>query len=194
MNPAASTDSGRRRTTLLLAGLALGMFAFGFAMVPLYNLLCQVTGVQSIAIRNDIGPTGGRHHERMAGVRWWSNSIPASIRICRGVCGGRASLTGHSGKMYEVIFRQKPQQQPGGWAGHTQYRSWQATPILINSNVSVLTGGCWTAASPPTCRCVLSFLRICRRASTPSPWLINFMKLDASIRRPEPYNPVQQQP
>jgi len=31
--------------------LVLGMFAFGFALVPLYDLLCKVTGVQSVNIR-----------------------------------------------------------------------------------------------------------------------------------------------
>jgi cytochrome c oxidase assembly protein subunit 11 len=36
---------------LLLAGLAIGMFGFGFAMVPLYGFLCKVTGVQSVEQR-----------------------------------------------------------------------------------------------------------------------------------------------
>lgn len=39
-------DGVRRRHTWLLAGLAAGMFAFGFALVPLYGLLCDVTGMQ----------------------------------------------------------------------------------------------------------------------------------------------------
>lgn len=45
----------KRRTLLLLMGLAIGMFGFGFAMVPLYGLLCQVTGVQSVGQRAVIG-------------------------------------------------------------------------------------------------------------------------------------------
>lgn len=36
-----------RRTALYLSLLGLGMFGFGFAMVPLYGLICQVTGIQS---------------------------------------------------------------------------------------------------------------------------------------------------
>jgi len=38
---------GRQRRHLrLLAVLAVGMFGFGFALVPLYGLFCEVTGVQ----------------------------------------------------------------------------------------------------------------------------------------------------
>ncbi len=53
MTHVATTDAvtaGRRkrRTLMLLSGLALGMFGFGFALVPLYGLLCEVTGTQSL--------------------------------------------------------------------------------------------------------------------------------------------------
>lgn len=48
-------EKKKRRTLLLLGGLAVGMFGFGFAMVPLYGLLCQVTGVQSIEQRTALG-------------------------------------------------------------------------------------------------------------------------------------------
>lgn len=36
-----------RKPVLLLSGLVLGMFAFGFALVPLYNLVCQALGIQT---------------------------------------------------------------------------------------------------------------------------------------------------
>ncbi len=38
-----------RKTSLLLGALGLGMFAFGFAMVPLYDLICSVAGINGIA-------------------------------------------------------------------------------------------------------------------------------------------------
>lgn len=41
----------KRRTLWWLSGLTLGMFGFGFALVPLYGLLCQVTGIQSVEQR-----------------------------------------------------------------------------------------------------------------------------------------------
>jgi cytochrome c oxidase assembly protein subunit 11 len=34
-----------RRLTLRLLGIALGAFAFGFALVPLYEVICDITGV-----------------------------------------------------------------------------------------------------------------------------------------------------
>jgi len=40
---------GHRTTIKWLLVMAVGMFGFGFALVPLYNLLCSVTGWNSIA-------------------------------------------------------------------------------------------------------------------------------------------------
>lgn len=34
-----------RKMTLILLGAALGMFGFGFALVPLYSVICKVTGL-----------------------------------------------------------------------------------------------------------------------------------------------------
>ena len=55
MNEISDLDRKKRRTLLLLGGLALGMFGFGFAMVPLYGLLCQLTGIQSVEQRASVG-------------------------------------------------------------------------------------------------------------------------------------------
>jgi len=45
--PTATDLRGRenRRLTLRLLGFAVGAFAFGFALVPLYDVLCDITGV-----------------------------------------------------------------------------------------------------------------------------------------------------
>lgn len=42
MNDRADSN---RRLTLRLLGFAAGAFAFGFALVPLYDVLCDITGV-----------------------------------------------------------------------------------------------------------------------------------------------------
>ncbi len=43
--------AANRRTAMWLGVVVVGMFGFGFAMVPLYDLFCQVTGIQSVGAR-----------------------------------------------------------------------------------------------------------------------------------------------
>jgi cytochrome c oxidase assembly protein subunit 11 len=50
MSDATDSDRGAQRRenrslTLKLLGFALGSFAFGFALVPLYSVLCTITGI-----------------------------------------------------------------------------------------------------------------------------------------------------
>ncbi|MCZ6458317.1 MAG: cytochrome c oxidase assembly protein [Gammaproteobacteria bacterium] len=49
----ATAQSAVRRTALRLCLIALGMFGFGFALVPLYDLFCDITGLG--------GATGGQY-------------------------------------------------------------------------------------------------------------------------------------
>src|SRR5262245_13192328 len=44
MTDADSKRDLNKRLTLKLLGFALGSFAFGFALVPFYNVLCSITG------------------------------------------------------------------------------------------------------------------------------------------------------
>ena len=55
MSEPTGRNPRQRRTLWLLAALALGMFGFGFAMVPLYGLLCKVTGMQSVERMGELG-------------------------------------------------------------------------------------------------------------------------------------------
>ncbi len=43
--------AANRRTAIWLGLLVVAMFGFGFAMVPLYDLFCQVAGIQSVGNR-----------------------------------------------------------------------------------------------------------------------------------------------
>lgn len=80
MTDAVSIERKKRRTLLLLAGLALGMFGFGFAMVPLYGLLCQVTGVQSVQQRSEIGGSGAAAaHVGVDEDRWVTVKLDATV-------------------------------------------------------------------------------------------------------------------
>ena len=132
MKPAASTDSGKRKTTLLLAGLALGMFGFGFAMVPLYNLLCQVTGVQSVAIRSDIAPAAQvssvAESDRELVVKF-DTSVHPNLPWEFEATEQRLLVT--PGKMYQVMFKAKNRSssQVIGQA-IPSIVPWQATPYF----------------------------------------------------------------
>ena len=81
MSDASTTERKKRRTLLLLAGLAIGMFGFGFAMVPLYGLLCQVTGVQSVEQRAALGekPAGTTTTGEVVEDRWVTVKFDATV-------------------------------------------------------------------------------------------------------------------
>ena len=182
MNPAASTNSGRRRTTLLLAGLALGMFAFGFAMVPLYNLLCQVTGVQSVAIRSNIGPTlavGTTKDGKREVVVKFDTSVHPNLPWEFAAVEHRLLVT--PGEMYEVIFkaRNRSSSQVVGQAIPSVV-PWQATPYFNKIecfcfNRQLLDGG--ESADMPLRFIVSPDLPEGINSLTLA---YNFMKLDAS--------------
>lgn len=40
-----SNERNHRKLLIILAGIVIGMFAFGFALVPIYNSLCQSLGI-----------------------------------------------------------------------------------------------------------------------------------------------------
>ena len=42
-----------RKTGFKLAGLVVLMFGFGFALVPLYELVCEVTGIETLEQRRE---------------------------------------------------------------------------------------------------------------------------------------------
>lgn len=70
MTRSADIKARNRRTLLLLAGITLGMFGFGFAMVPLYGLLCQITGVPSVGQRSVLNDTGAVDAPGEIADRW----------------------------------------------------------------------------------------------------------------------------
>ncbi len=74
-------ERNKRRTMWWLAGLTVGMFGFGFALVPLYSLLCQVTGIQSVEQRTAVqavqtGPAKPVDKERWITVKFSANVQP----------------------------------------------------------------------------------------------------------------------
>jgi cytochrome c oxidase assembly protein subunit 11 len=99
------TQHRNRRTTWLLGGVVVLMFGFGFALVPLYNLLCQVTGTQSIALRAETGramaTTGEIDETRLVTVKFDTTvnpDLPWNFEPATPM------LQVHPGQIYEVNF------------------------------------------------------------------------------------------
>ena len=61
-----SQQAAHRSLIIKLIGLAVGMFAFGFLMVPLYDIFCEITGI------------GGKFDNTAAVIE---NQAPADDRI-----------------------------------------------------------------------------------------------------------------
>lgn len=102
---APDTQRKNKRTTLLLGGMVVLMFGFGFAMVPLYNLLCQVTGTQSIAIRTQTGNqqvfAEAVDDSRLVTVKFDTSVNP---NLPWDFDAETRSMKVHPGKIYEVNF------------------------------------------------------------------------------------------
>ena len=61
-----STGSSNRKTVLRLAAIAVGMFGFGFALVPLYDVLCDVMGISRDNINRETGYVATPSADRQA--------------------------------------------------------------------------------------------------------------------------------
>jgi cytochrome c oxidase assembly protein subunit 11 len=106
-----------------------GMFAFGYALVPMYKAICEMTGINILSI---VGAPGARQrcHGRDASVpantqidpaapsRWSLTPTPAA----RGSSSPRSrSVQVHPGQLTTVMYEfQNVQNRTHGCAGHSQ--------------------------------------------------------------------------
>ena len=104
-NPQETGRGSRKngRTVLVLAGIVAGMFAFGFALVPLYQIFCDVTGFNggSQVRVTDESYSGKIDEERLvtvqfdstinAGLPWDFKPLTRSMQV-------------HPGQVYEVAY------------------------------------------------------------------------------------------
>jgi cytochrome c oxidase assembly protein subunit 11 len=79
MTEPSGTAAGKRRTLQWLVALAVAMFGFGFAMVPLYGLLCQATGMQSVDGMSALGARAGASVSTAGEGRWVTVKFDATV-------------------------------------------------------------------------------------------------------------------
>jgi len=85
----------------------IGMFAFGFAMVPLYSLVCDVTGINSAGSSASGRMTleeamhGGVDADRLVTVEF---DITMNEGLPWTVAPAVKKMQVHPGKVYEVVF------------------------------------------------------------------------------------------
>ena len=75
MNKRQSEQRNIRRTGLKLVAVALGMFAFGYALVPLYSVICEVTGLNGKTGRVEASNSGEVDTSRWVTVEFTGNSM-----------------------------------------------------------------------------------------------------------------------
>lgn len=82
---------GTRRTSLKLVAVAVGMFAFGYALVPFYDVICRVTGLNGKTARAEANVKESIDDSRwvtveftgnaMNGLPWEFRPVQKSVRV-----------------------------------------------------------------------------------------------------------------
>lgn len=121
-----------RRTLLFLAALAVGMFGFGFALVPLYGLLCNLTGAPSVAQRIDARPAEAILPAAV-GERWVTVKFDGTVHpeLPWAFRPLERKLRVRVGEMHEVHFvAENRASAPTTGQAIPNVAPWQATPYF----------------------------------------------------------------
>jgi cytochrome c oxidase assembly protein subunit 11 len=108
------------------------MFGFGFALVPLYDLFCEVTGTQSLSQRK-INSADHKTNNQIDSERWVTVKFDATVNpnLPWEFQAATRSMKVHPGKTYEVNFvaRNRSGDAATGQA-IPSVAPWQATPYF----------------------------------------------------------------
>jgi cytochrome c oxidase assembly protein subunit 11 len=102
VNDARAPVDANRRTALKLAGAVVAMFGFGYALVPLYDVFCEITGlngktgvVSAASLDGNVDTTRSVTVEFMTSV---NSGLPWEFRP------STARTVVHPGGVYEATF------------------------------------------------------------------------------------------
>jgi len=101
-------EKKKKSRVRFLVLLAIGMFAFSFAMVPLYSWVCAVTGANSIAT-NASTKTSGLEERKVDAARWITVEFDATINgnLAVEFRPGTRRLKIHPGEMQKLVYHAK---------------------------------------------------------------------------------------
>ncbi len=107
-SPAVKTDNGRMLGKLLM--IAILMFGFGFALVPFYEKICEITGINVLASRDKLNYSEAREFAKNTQVdasRTITVEFDANVQGSMVFKPKTAYMTVHPGELatvtYEVI-------------------------------------------------------------------------------------------
>ncbi|MBB2927354.1 cytochrome c oxidase assembly protein [Paraburkholderia silvatlantica] len=103
MSTQAGNDRAFNRSMLIkLVVVALLMFGFGFALVPMYRAICQVTGINNLVQRDATGREARNTQVDM--TRTISVEFDANARGLLGFKPEQTSLDVHPGEVMTVMY------------------------------------------------------------------------------------------
>lgn len=103
--PAARKDNGKMMGKLLM--VALLMFGFGFALVPFYEKICEITGINVLARRDKLNYAEAREFAKNTQVdasRSITVEFDANVQGAMTFRPKTAHLTVHPGELVTVVY------------------------------------------------------------------------------------------
>lgn len=97
----ANRSADNRRVLIRLLLVAVLMFGFGYAMVPIYEKFCEVTGINNLLNPDDPLRNTQVDTSRKVTVEFDANThgLPWSFKP------GQASVSVHPGELVQVVYR-----------------------------------------------------------------------------------------
>ncbi len=159
------TTSASRRMMWALLAIAAGSFGFGFALVPLYDVLCSVTGYgDQTKLLKQVQAVEHPDLSRTVTVEFLANVASAGEWEFRPVV---RTVQVHPGELFTAQFYAHNLTGRDTWRRQcptSPRRRWPPTSTRPNASASRRSTSSSTRAA--TCRCASSSIRRCRATST----------------------------
>lgn len=97
---AADLAAANRRLLKKLLVIAVGMFGFGFALVPFYEKICEVTGIRNVFQPDEVASNTQVDSSRRVSVEFDSNTrrLPWTFKPLQ------SSVSVHPGELTQVVY------------------------------------------------------------------------------------------